>query len=201
MLLTVADDDDAYNKRLERTRHERASLLSCVGEPLKRSVMLLRFHREYFLTVLLVAGAFQLSCTRRAPYYWDLPQRPTTLRGWNKATQGTVLTVGSWILSKGESTEGKTFGIKLIDVQPAQICGRGPFGEPGSAKLEFMFYRTTTKEQLCRTTIHVHGTNLDGNLNCSESANLPPSIGIDSYNAKDGWVAFSLAGTAGDVRW
>ncbi len=26
------------NKRLERTRHERASWLSCVGEPLKRSV-------------------------------------------------------------------------------------------------------------------------------------------------------------------
>ena len=26
------------NRRLERTRHERASLLSCVGEPLKRSV-------------------------------------------------------------------------------------------------------------------------------------------------------------------
>jgi hypothetical protein len=30
---------DAANKRLERTRHERASLLSCVGEPLKRSVI------------------------------------------------------------------------------------------------------------------------------------------------------------------
>jgi len=28
----------ASNKRLERTRHEQASLLSCVGEPLKRSV-------------------------------------------------------------------------------------------------------------------------------------------------------------------
>jgi hypothetical protein len=26
------------NKRLERTRYKRASLLSCVGEPLKRSV-------------------------------------------------------------------------------------------------------------------------------------------------------------------
>ena len=26
------------NKRLERTRRERASLLSCVGEPLKRNV-------------------------------------------------------------------------------------------------------------------------------------------------------------------
>jgi hypothetical protein len=29
------------NKRLERTRHERAPLVSCVGEPLKRSVGLL----------------------------------------------------------------------------------------------------------------------------------------------------------------
>jgi hypothetical protein len=31
------------NKRLERTRRERASLVSCVGEPLKRSVGLLQF--------------------------------------------------------------------------------------------------------------------------------------------------------------
>ena len=30
--------DGAQNKRLERTRHERASLLSNLGEPLKRSV-------------------------------------------------------------------------------------------------------------------------------------------------------------------
>jgi hypothetical protein len=29
------------NKRLEQTRHERASYLSCVGEPLKRNVSLL----------------------------------------------------------------------------------------------------------------------------------------------------------------
>ena len=28
----------ASNKRLERTRHEQVSLLSCVGEPLRRSV-------------------------------------------------------------------------------------------------------------------------------------------------------------------
>ncbi len=26
------------DKRLQRTRHERTSLLSCVGEPLKRNV-------------------------------------------------------------------------------------------------------------------------------------------------------------------
>ena len=32
--------NDSSNKRLERTRHERASLVGCVGEPLKRNVML-----------------------------------------------------------------------------------------------------------------------------------------------------------------
>jgi hypothetical protein len=32
-----------HNMRLERTRHERASLLSCVGEPLKRNVMRLQY--------------------------------------------------------------------------------------------------------------------------------------------------------------
>jgi len=34
-----SEDATAPNKRLERTRHERASLLSCVGEPLKRNVI------------------------------------------------------------------------------------------------------------------------------------------------------------------
>jgi hypothetical protein len=38
----------ASNKLLQRTRHERASLLSCVGEPLKRSVrrLVVRVHRR-----------------------------------------------------------------------------------------------------------------------------------------------------------
>jgi hypothetical protein len=35
---SLASIDAAPNKRLERTRHERASLLSNLGEPLKRSV-------------------------------------------------------------------------------------------------------------------------------------------------------------------
>jgi hypothetical protein len=36
----------ASNKRLERTRHERACLVSCVGEPLKRSVMSLAMDND-----------------------------------------------------------------------------------------------------------------------------------------------------------
>ena len=163
--------------------------------------MLLRLHVKFFVASLLVVWTFQSSCTRCEPYYWDLPQRPTTSQGWSKTTQGTVLTVGSWVLTKGETTESKAFGIQLIDLQPAQLCQRGPFGEPGSAKLEFLFYRTSTKEQLCRTTIYVHGKILSGNLDCPEDADLPPSIEINAYNSKEGWVALSLTGTVGDARW
>jgi hypothetical protein len=38
------------NKRLERTRHKRASLLSCVGELLKRNVGFARSDSTYPLT-------------------------------------------------------------------------------------------------------------------------------------------------------
>jgi hypothetical protein len=48
------------NKRLERTRHERASLVSCVGEPLKRSVGWLFLPMNLFLK----------SWLRIVIYYW-----------------------------------------------------------------------------------------------------------------------------------
>ena len=50
--------DATSNTRLERTRHERASLLSCVGEPLKRSVswpsISLKLMRRFALLSLLL---------------------------------------------------------------------------------------------------------------------------------------------------
>jgi hypothetical protein len=39
-------DINAPNTHLERTRHERPSLLSCVGEPLKRSVRCFLFETQ-----------------------------------------------------------------------------------------------------------------------------------------------------------
>ena len=46
----------AHNKRLERTRHERASLVSCVGEPLKRGVISLPCVMNHELRVARVGG-------------------------------------------------------------------------------------------------------------------------------------------------
>ena len=44
------------NTRLERTRHERASLLSCVGEPLKRSVQRLAFIMDRLYLPIIYEG-------------------------------------------------------------------------------------------------------------------------------------------------
>ena len=51
------NDEGPQNKRLERTRHDRPSLVSCVGEPLKRNVMLLRLS-------LIIALLAMASCVR-----------------------------------------------------------------------------------------------------------------------------------------
>src|SRR6476660_3828727 len=47
-----------HNTRLERTRYERASLVSCVGEPLKRGVLL---HDAADLTSLRSVAASRTS--------------------------------------------------------------------------------------------------------------------------------------------
>jgi hypothetical protein len=48
----------APDKRLERTRHKRASLVSCVGEPLKPSVGLLRKYRRVEIMNGLITERF-----------------------------------------------------------------------------------------------------------------------------------------------
>jgi len=61
---------DTPNTRLERTRHERAFITSCVGEPLKRSVILLRVHLRMSFTSLEIQLIHKLVgefCQRRSP--------------------------------------------------------------------------------------------------------------------------------------
>src|SRR5678816_3044600 len=48
------------NKRLERTRHERASLLSCVGEPLKRNVRLLLGMKKHAIRIVVALLTFSI---------------------------------------------------------------------------------------------------------------------------------------------
>jgi hypothetical protein len=44
ILSGIATPMPRHNTRLERTRHERVSLLSCVGEPLKRNVGRIKYY-------------------------------------------------------------------------------------------------------------------------------------------------------------
>jgi hypothetical protein len=49
------------NKRLERTRHEQASLLSCAGEPLKRSVRHLMLREKRMKATIQIITAIVLT--------------------------------------------------------------------------------------------------------------------------------------------
>jgi hypothetical protein len=58
-------DETAIQQALERTRHERASFVSCVGEPLKRSVGRCLLSKGQFTEKLcdfLVSLVFLLWC-------------------------------------------------------------------------------------------------------------------------------------------
>jgi len=153
------------------------------------------------LTSFTIALALFISgCCRT--YYYDLPTRPSNLQGWKKqsSSTSTVLTIGSFLLEKGQSTENEKLGVRLVDVKPARYCV-GLLSEPSTAKIVLQFYRPSDKQLLCETTASIGGMSSSGNLNCSDESELPPGIAIRSYNAKEGWVWLELLSSVGDARW
>jgi hypothetical protein len=133
-------------------------------------------------------------------YYYDLPSRPTNVQGWNKSTFTTVLTIGSFVLNKGESTERDNLGVTFVDLKPARLC-KGPLSEPSATQIKLKFYKPSDRRVLCETTIFLPGSSDSGNLDCHGNPELPPGVAIRSYNAKDGWIWLELLSTAGDSRW
>ena len=155
---------------------------------------------ETSLTIFMIALALVSSgCCRT--YYYDLPSRPR-VQGWKKqsSSTSTILTIGSFLLEKGQSTENERLGVRLVDLTPARHC-IGLLSEPSSAKIVLQFYRPSDRRVLCETTESIAGISSSGNLNCPDESELPPSVAIRAYNAKEGWVWLELVSSVGDARW
>lgn len=133
-------------------------------------------------------------------HYPSLPSRPTETSGWNHKAIETSLTIGSFVLAKGESTESDKLGVTLVDLEPSRLCA-GPLSEPSPARLLLRFYDPSNRQVLCATTILIpNGATVGGgSLDCGDNA--PPSFHIRAYNAKDKWVWLELNTTVGDTRW
>ena len=103
----------AQNKRLERTRHERASLLSNLGEPLKRSVMhLLDMKIKILLTVTLliilrtIVSAQNASPTTAGCVLIDSQRRDTLFLTYEKLEAAE---------SSGSSRRGRNVLLRLTN--------------------------------------------------------------------------------------
>ena len=89
MLTVFVFPSTESNKRLERTRLERASLVSCVGEPLKRNVgrfmletRIMKSNVQSLLLTPIFLGA--LSCGDDVPNAWQPEAEIVEIRWSNR---------------------------------------------------------------------------------------------------------------------
>jgi len=125
------------------------------------------------------------------PYYYGLPSRPTAVEGWRKKTENGYTTICSLVFNKGESSESQQLGVTLVDIEPGRYC-YGPLSEPSATKIKLKFYKPSTGQVLCETTIFAIGSSGTGSLDCPDKSELPSTFRIWSHNAIEKWIWLAL---------
>ena len=138
---------------------------------------------------------FASGCCR--PNYRPSQSRPMQSHGWESRAKGRLLTIGSFVLGIGESTENNRLGVTLLSLEPGKICYSPIPTESTTDKIKLRFYRPSDRRILCETTIFAYGGSVSGNLACPPDPDLPPSIYLPSYNVKAGWIWLELTTTVG----
>lgn len=143
------------------------------------------------LTGILIGTVliFITSCCH--PYYRALDSKPSHTDGWKNKFENNVHTIGSFVLNKGESTEGDKLGVTLIDLAPGRYC-YAPFAEPTATEIRLRFYDLKSKESICETTIFAIGASGGGSFDCPEKINLPSGFYLRRQNVKEGWIWLEL---------
>ena len=146
------------------------------------------------LALSLIAGG----CCHN--YYPSLPTRPSETSGWRHTTDGEVLTVGSFVLKKGESTESDKLGVTMVDLKPSRLCA-GPLAEPSAAQLTLRLYRPSDHKIICEKTVFIWGEAISGGTRLDCNDDTLPYLYVRSYNAKEEWAWLELRSTPGDATW
>src|ERR1044072_1120554 len=111
------------------------------------------------------------------------PSRPTQVDGWKTVDQDYFQTIGSFVLTPGDSTENGKLGITLIALKPRKLCP-GPLAEPSPGEIKLRFYRPSDKQVLCETTIFAIGDRGGGTLDCVDKSELPSGYSVRAMNYK-----------------
>jgi hypothetical protein len=120
------------------------------------------------------------------------PARPDKVRGWKEIRDGTVVSIGMFVMKKGESSDNGELGVKVIDIIAPTPCSDG---YAGMAKVVLSFYRPSDKKVLCDEAIFTEGGTSMGTgppyPHCTPEVGLS-AISVNWINTKDGWVWFDL---------
>ncbi len=118
--------------------------------------------------------------------------RPEKVRGWQELRDGTVVSIGMFVMKKGESTDNGELGVRVIDIIAPTSCAEGYAGMP---KVVLSFYRPSDKKVLCEGAIFTEGGTSMGTgppfPHCSPDVGVS-AISVNAINAKEGWVWFDL---------
>lgn len=118
------------------------------------------------------------------------PPRPSKIRGWEESHAWNTISIGQFVLNKGESTDNGKIGVTVVDIIPSKC--KTLFSEPSEPRVKLRFYELPDKQILCEDDFAVGGgTNLRSSTICG--SNFPiASVSIHAINTKDNWVSFDL---------
>jgi len=120
----------------------------------------------------------------------DEPIYPRNVDGWRDFKDGTTKLRGSFVLSKGASTDNGLIKIKVLDLLAPECTGdAGDFS--ARARVILGFYRVTDEFLLCSETFPENG---GGNLPLPAEFGIF-GVGIRGINLRDNWVYFFIDGT------
>lgn len=117
---------------------------------------------------------------------------PEKVRGWQQVSspgpspKSVSVSVGEFLLKKGEMTDNGKFGIQFLDVQRTTAC-EGPIeGSMRPTGADFRFYRVSDGKTLQMLTNAFDGNSTQ--INGNEEIDYLGMLYIHALNTEDEWV-------------
>ena len=118
------------------------------------------------------------------------PSRLENPSGWQETRAGGgIIFVGQFILSKGESTDNGTFGVKLLNIT-SKPCPFATICLKPDAKATLRFYRSSDQSVICEPTLESSSTSYVTKGVCP---GLPfTNLDVREINTHQNWALISF---------
>jgi hypothetical protein len=76
------------------------------------------FRLTFILRILALLGPARCCSGQKQ----SLPARPDKADGWKEVQGNGYVSIGRFVLGKGESTDSRDLGVKVVDIVPPNSC-------------------------------------------------------------------------------